>query len=136
MEVSNIARSPVSALLVGRVARGALAGLRRQDLRHISVALVTPKTMRRLNRTHRDIDLPTDVLSFSLGHSGSHAADGEVILCYPYLKAQAKRMKIPIREEVSRMLIHGILHLAGYDHEKRQDAAVMFPLQERLLKKL
>ncbi|MDO8435601.1 MAG: rRNA maturation RNase YbeY [bacterium] len=134
VQVSNPARSPITIKEIDRISRAVLTRLRNAHLRCISVALVTVPVMRRLNRTRRGIDRATDVLSFSFGSGGGGVVDGEVVLCYPYLKDQAKRVGVPLREEVTRMLIHGILHLAGHDHEKPKDAAVMFPLQERYLK--
>lgn len=136
IEVTNPGRSPVSAVDVERVARVTLKKLNRPDLRSVSIAWITSPAIRRLNRERRGIDRPTDVLSFFLGAEGGGTADGEIVLCYPYLQSQAKRLKVPIRQEVFRMLIHGILHLAGYDHETDKDAAAMFPLQERFLRRL
>ena len=133
VEVSNPARSPVSVARIRHVASGVLAKLCRPGLRRISIAFVTGAAMRRLNRTRRGIDRTTDVLSFFLGAAEGDAVNGEVVLCYPYLKAQAQRVGVSVREEVIRMLVHGILHLAGYDHETKKDAGVMFPIQERMV---
>lgn len=94
----------------------------------ISVAFVSEKEMRRLNKQYRGKDASTDVLSFE--------GWDEIFLCYPVLKRQAKQMGHTTRSEAVFLLVHGLLHLAGYDHLNPKDAARMFPLQARLLRKL
>ncbi len=99
--------------------------------------------MQVLNKRYRKLDRPTDVLSFS-----SQEADlpkalqstliswGDVIICPPYAKKEAKRRSLPLREELIRLLIHGVLHLAGYDHQTEKDEAKMFGIQEGLVEEL
>ena len=106
----------------------------------VSIHFVGDRRMRRLNRLYRGLDRPTDVLSFAvkegprLVHSDTDDW-GDIFLDVPYIQRQARRLHISYREECLRMLIHGILHSAGYDHVKGTDAAMMFALQESLLKK-
>ncbi|HYE59791.1 MAG TPA: rRNA maturation RNase YbeY [Candidatus Kapabacteria bacterium] len=106
----------------------------------LSVHCVGEKKIRTLNRTYRGLDRPTDVLSFSALEGdkvGIEAAEevGDIFLCIPYIQRQAKRLGVPYREELTRMLIHGILHAVGYDHMEKKDAEKMFSLQEAILKK-
>ncbi len=116
------------------------AGIRRKPL--ISIHLIGDKRMRRMNREYRGKDKTTDVLSFSTldGTPIPRAADtafgndwGDIFISIPQIKRQAKQYGRPYKEEFTRMLVHGILHLAGYDHEKTADADIMMPLQERLV---
>jgi probable rRNA maturation factor len=106
----------------------------------ISIHCIGNARMRTLNRIYRGIDRPTDVLSFAaaegIGMKGDTDEIGDVFLAFPYLIHQAKRVGVPVDEECLRMLIHGILHALGYDHGKKKDAAVMFSLQESLLKQV
>jgi len=83
--------------------------------------------MRQLNRQHRGLDRATDVLSFSLG---------DIFLCPSYIRRQARRFGVSYQEECTRTLIHGILHLTGYDHATQRQAKKMFGLQEKLLQEL
>jgi probable rRNA maturation factor len=102
----------------------------------VSVHLVGERKMRSLNKLHRRIDRPTDVLSFATHEEGVWSVGddwGDIFLCPAYIKAQAKRFDVTFKQEMKRMIIHGMLHLLGYDHEKKDDAAVMFGLQEQLL---
>jgi probable rRNA maturation factor len=76
--------------------------------------------MRRLNREWRGKDRPTDVLSFSLRegeHGGVASALGDVVISLETAARQARDRRSSLASEVDRLLVHGILHLAGYDHE-------------------
>lgn len=97
-------------------------------IEHIFVAFVSEPEMRRLNKKFRKKDRSTDVLSFE--------GWDEILLCYPVLKRQARELGHSTRTEALFILVHGLLHLAGYDHVKPTDAARMFPLQTKILNKL
>jgi len=86
----------------------------------LSVSLVRDAEIRRLNRRYRGKDRPTDVLSFSLreGEFGDVACSiGDVVISLETAARQAVDNGFQLVEEVDRLLVHGILHLAGYDHE-------------------
>lgn len=104
--------------------------------KEISAVFVSPKEMRRLNKTYRKKDSMTDVLSFTLDPTESEGEIGEIILSYEQAKRQAKEMKHSVRDEIVFLLVHGILHVFGHDHIKEKDAKKMFPLQTNALKKL
>lgn len=99
----------------------------------LSVHMVGQHRMRSLNRQYRGVDAPTDVLSFEAGDEwwGDAPELGDIFLCQPYILAQAKRFDVSAKEEMTRMLIHGMLHLLGYDHDSDTHAADMFGRQER-----
>lgn len=99
----------------------------------VRVVFVGPTRMAQLNLKYRGAHGATDVLSFSA--HGEHTYLGEVLLCRSYLRRQARANCVPYEEELSRMTIHGVLHLLGYDHERASDARVMFVKQEQYLKK-
>ena len=97
--------------------------------------------MRRLNRVWRGKDRTTDVLSFEEGSpwpaaKGTLPFLGDIIVSIPQVRRQAKDQKRPFRKEFALMLVHGALHLLGYDHMTKKDEAEMFPIQERVLRKL
>ena len=86
----------------------------------LSLRLVGDREIHGLNRDYRGKDRPTDVLSFSLreGEFGAVSdALGDVVISLDTAVRQAGENRRPLTEEVDRLLIHGILHLAGYDHE-------------------
>ncbi len=99
----------------------------------VSVAFLTKPEIKKINQAYRGKNMPTDVLSFT------HAEDGvlgEVLICYPIAQQQAKKQGVRAREEVLRLLVHGVLHLMGYDHVKKKEAEEMFALQEVILSKV
>lgn len=103
----------------------------------LSIHCIGDKRMRKLNYQYRRKDKTTDVLSFSLREGptvfGDKNALGDIFISVPQIRRQAHRLRISPREEFMRMLIHGILHILGYDHHKKEDAKIMFSLQEKLL---
>ncbi len=86
----------------------------------LSVTLVGKTRMQSLNRQYRKKDHPTDVLAFPVGKVQKSCTPlvGDVIICLPIAISQAKQFGNTPKEEIVRLLIHGILHLLGYDHEK------------------
>ena len=91
----------------------------------ICVALVSDTSMRRLNRTYRNKDRTTDVLAFAYREVKSDVAPllGDVVISIPAARRQAKAGSHSLDEEVLRLLIHGVLHLVGYDHERSRQQA-------------
>ncbi len=99
----------------------------------VSVAFISSTEMRKLNRTCRRKDKITDVLSFELDEG---TLKGEVLISYEQAKRQAKEARHSTRDEIVFLLVHGILHVFGYDHIKPSDKKKMFRLQERILDSL
>jgi probable rRNA maturation factor len=89
-----------------------------------------------LNSRYLLRDYPTDVLSFpfneELPEEGFYL--GDIFVCYPIAGEQAKENAIPLEEELLTLMVHGILHLGGYDHET--DSGEMEKLQEQLLNRV
>lgn len=117
------------------------AGLRqwiRAILRHLSqrqaelsLALVTDHEIRSLNRQYRGKDKPTDVLSFPLADELHPFLLGDVVISVETAARQAQRRGHSLREELQILLIHGILHLLGYDHEVSRSEAIRMHRKER-----
>lgn len=105
----------------------------------VSVALVGDHEMRPLNARYRKKNKTTDVLSFPADPSmpSKAALLGDVIISVEQARRQAKERKISLKIEMVTLLIHGILHLLGYDHERSQrQAKVMASLEQKLLRQL
>lgn len=104
----------------------------------LSILLTNDETIRQLNKQWRNKDKPTDVLSFLVNEKPfgyKYTVLGDVIISLPYAKKQAKEIGLTEKEEILRLLAHGILHLLGYDHEtSEEDAKVMFDLQDKIFK--
>jgi probable rRNA maturation factor len=86
------------------------------------VVLCSDYLIRKLNRQYRKKDKATDVLSFRLGDDDLL---GEIYISPQRAKVQARRYGVAYEEELKRLLIHGLLHLMGYDHIKRTDRVIM-----------
>lgn len=88
----------------------------------LDISLVGDIEMTKINNTYRNKNKTTDVLSFPLleGEGGefSHGHLGDLVISVPTAFQQAKLYGVSRKEEITRLLIHGILHLLGYDHEK------------------
>lgn len=118
----------------------ARAGTLLQELGHaaseLSVSLVSDEEMAAMNGRYRGVDRPTDVLSFSL-LEGDHAEFhgdllGEVVIDVEFAARQAASLAHSLDSEMTRLLIHGTLHLLGYDHQEEDDARTMEALEETL----
>jgi rRNA maturation RNase YbeY len=101
----------------------------------IEVSVVGQARMRQLNREARGKDKPTDVLSFELPPSfRTQGLIGSIVICLPVLKAQAKAQRHAAATELEVLVVHGLLHLLGYDHERGPRAArVMAGLERKLI---
>jgi rRNA maturation RNase YbeY len=107
----------------------------------LAVTLVGPARMRSLNRRWRKTDRPTDVLAFPLQQpkiAGYTAVSlGDLFVCPAVVRAKAEAGGTPERAQFTWTLVHGLLHLAGYDHERGPRAAArMAALERRLLNTL
>ena len=98
-----------------------------------TIAFVSDKKIRELNRQFRNIDKATDVLSFPSDEPGDMDL-GDVAVSVDTAAAQAKENGLKFEEEIAQLILHGLLHLSGYDHET--DNGEMNRLELRLRKKL
>lgn len=133
VEINNLTTTPIREELVRRTAE-LLLKKERKLKKELSIAFVGQKRMRRLNKMYRGKDKSTDVLAFSPGNRerfyGEQKNAGEIIISVQDLKKNAKDFDVPFEQELLRIIVHGILHLAGYDHEKTQkEAKIMFKKQ-------
>jgi probable rRNA maturation factor len=128
-------RLPLPAALVRRVVAAVLRGERRQA--HISVTFLGRDAMRRLNAAHKGRPAPTDVLSFAMTDPRGFTV-GDVYLCPWVARREARARRIPTRQELVRLIVHGTLHALGYDHPEGDDRtqSVMWRRQERYVERL
>lgn len=103
--------------------------------RELSVVFLKEIDAKHLNWTHRQKDYATDILSFSTDDPESL---GELVLCPVVLQKQAKENKQTFEREINYMILHGVLHLLGYDHENVPEdrARDMLALQDQIFEKL
>jgi len=113
----------------------AILKLAGRDQAELSLALIGNAEMRQLNARYRHKDYPTDVLSFPI--EGTMAAEssllGDVIISVEKARQQAKERRHAVDLEMATLLIHGIVHLLGYDHERSaRDARAMGRMEKKL----
>lgn len=101
----------------------------------LSLLLCDDAFIRKLNAEYRDKDEPTDVLSFSQdGLPFEEAAKGgDIVISLQTVRRYAEKFEVQEEEELKRVIIHGILHLKGLDHESNDQREPMLQEQERLL---
>lgn len=103
-----------------------------------SVIFVDRDTIHEINKEYRGIDRETDVISFAFEDNGKLVYNnvrllGEIYICIPKMIDQAKEYGHSEKRELSFLAVHGLLHLLGYDHMKKEDEKIMFALQELIL---
>lgn len=114
-----------------------LRSTRRSDF-DLSISFVTDSAIKRLNCRFRGINRPTDVLSFpfsptiSKPTTGSPRLLGDVVISIERARSQSRRLGHALTIELQKLLIHGILHLCGYDHHSLRDARRMDRLEHRI----
>lgn len=103
----------------------------------VEITVIGDAAMKKLNHQYRGKNKVTDVLSFGWQEGGKMPSTilGEIYICYPQIKRQAKTFACSHKEEFTRMLVHGLLHSVGYDHITKRQAEKMFPLQEKIVAK-
>lgn len=103
----------------------------------VTLVLAGDETVRRLNKRYRGKDRATDVLSFGLG-DGRRLGEpfGDIVVSVDAARRQARDYGATTSQEIVRLAVHGALHLCGYDHHERREAARMHGLTRRLLRQL
>jgi probable rRNA maturation factor len=97
----------------------------------VTIRIVGQAEGRLLNRSYRRKDYATNVLTFVFR---DHAPlEGDLALCAPVITREARMQRKPVTAHYAHMIVHGLLHLQGYDHENNQDAAVMERRERTLL---
>jgi probable rRNA maturation factor len=121
----------------GPVEADALAALMARDLAQaeLSLVLTDDATIQQLNRDYRGIDSPTDVLSFAQQEAEGPAGSilGDLIISLPTARRQARERGHSLAVEVRMLMVHGLLHLLGYDHETEEQRTEMAAAEQALL---
>ena len=99
--------------------------------KEICITFLDDKGMRKLNSTYRGIKRTTDVLSFPQDGPDTQSL-GDIIISVDTAKRHARFYKISLQREIMKLIIHGILHILGYDHKKKNDASKMRKKEKEL----
>lgn len=103
-----------------------------------NVIVVSTDKIHELNKTYRNIDRPTDVISFALEDDSTfiktdYRVLGDIYICLDKARSQAVEYGHSFKREICFLSIHGLLHLLGYDHMNPEDEKIMFGLQDKIL---
>jgi probable rRNA maturation factor len=101
----------------------------------LTVLLSSDEKLKALNREFRGRDKPTNVLSFPTADR-QDGYRGDIAIAYGVTRREAEAAGKRFADHASHLVVHGVLHLAGYDHEKMRDAKIMEPLEVKILKRL
>ncbi len=104
----------------------------------LNIVIVSEEKIREINKTYRNNDSITDVISFAFEESDNISYNGfrflgEIYICYDRCVSQAKDYGHSIKRELCYLAVHGLLHLLGYDHMNDEDKIVMRSLEEEIL---
>jgi probable rRNA maturation factor len=130
-----ISRRLAAAALAAPAPKGATSSTGPVEL---TILLADDATVQDLNRRFRGIDKPTNVLSFPAEDdaprpAGAHAVLGDVAIAFETTRREAASEGISVADHLAHLVVHGVLHLRGYDHEHPADAEVMEALEVAIL---
>jgi probable rRNA maturation factor len=143
IQVDSDYEALVDAGLVQRVAEAVFTAEGQSAAAGCSVVIMGDQAIQALNREYRDVDEPTDVLAFAAleGERLTWPEEeglylGDVLISYPTARAQAEERGETVAEELSLLIVHGCLHLMGYDHGDEDERVRMWARQEEILEAL
>lgn len=131
LEINNRTKSKINIKLIKKTVEKFLDHYRLQN-KAVSLALVGDNEIRKINKQYRRKDRATDVLSFN----GENDYLGEILIDYAQIKRQAKEFGRTRDEELVFILVHGLLHLIGYNDETEKDRKKMIELGEGFINKI
>ncbi|MFZ5559531.1 MAG: rRNA maturation RNase YbeY [Patescibacteria group bacterium] len=126
LEINNLTPSRIDKKFLKKIA-GRVSKLVKFKIPELSVVIVSGARMKSLNRKYRGRNRVTDVLAFDYG---------EIILCLSQAKKQAKKLSHSLKKELAILLIHGILHLVGYNDKTKRNYNKMVKKEEEICQKL
>lgn len=136
IEINNQTKTHVCRRRLTRFLSSAAKQLKQKQPQTLSFAIVGETAIRKLNKLHRRQDKVTDVLSFEENDFvDPENVLGEIIICLPRAKKQAKEFRHSLIKEVHRLALHGYMHLLGYDHIKAKEAEKMEALEKNIFNK-
>lgn len=140
IDVNNESGWPADEKQLVRLSGFALAQLRIHPQADLSILLVDEATMTQYHEKFMDLPGPTDVLSFpmdelrvpKIGQPPPQGLLGDIVLCPAEIKRRAPQEGRTLDDEMAYLVLHGLLHLLGYDHAEPAEEAAMFKLQDTL----
>lgn len=142
-EIANSIDVKINEQLIKKCVQAFGQAAKIKKKKSFSLAFVDSKTIQKFNRSYRGKDKATDVLSFAQRDSDFNGPEeeaelGEILICYSQAKKQAKENGWTIDYEICRLLIHGLAHLIGYEHEgvSQKEEEKMIKFEASVINKL
>jgi probable rRNA maturation factor len=147
----NVFVEPHYPLRRAQLSRACMKTLEKMKVKgkvEIAISVIGDRKMRKMNKDFRNIDSPTDVLAFPYTLADSRPKDfvnpptqkylnfGEILISYPQLLSRSAKESVLVDDMANILVVHGVLHLLGYDHEKPDEAAKMETLEDSILPEL
>jgi probable rRNA maturation factor len=152
IEILHEEIEPISPPMQELLERCLQAAAEREEVSgEVVVTLVNNERIHELNREYRGVDRPTDVLSFAMNETGEGEMDiyvdeeeidefpnmlGDIVISLPKAQEQAEEYGHSLERELGFLVVHGFLHLLGYDHGTEEEEKEMFSRQEEILQKI
>jgi probable rRNA maturation factor len=139
VEIRKKIKSQVDPYLVKEAARITLEHQRISPDSSLTIVISDDDHLTQLNQQFNNIDETTDVLAFPTDHIDPDIETpylGDVIISYPRAFEQANSIGHPVESELQLLIVHGVLHLLGYDHSNEQEKALMWSAQSEILSQL
>ena len=111
--------------ILQKIARLVLKELGLPKDSELSITFIDDARMRELNRTYRNIDRTTDVLSFPQSEGPDFTLLGDIVISIETAQRHSVSYEVTLHEELKKLIIHGILHLLGHDHKKKKETEIM-----------
>jgi probable rRNA maturation factor len=128
-------KSPLDSAQLESISKAISEIIKIEKVANIGLAFVDANTIKELNSKYAGNDYPTDVLSFEYGNN-EEGNVGDIAICKDIAVSQAKENKISVEAELTLLLVHGVLHILGYDHQDEDEIASLDSIQSDIMKKL
>jgi probable rRNA maturation factor len=136
LEISDDFRAQIDSHLIEEAVFTSLRHQSAGDVAEMSIVITSDEKLRTLNRQYRDVDAPTDVLSFPADFTDPENKVpylGDIIISYPRAAHQAAVGGHAVIAEIQLLVVHGVLHLLGYDHTQPSEKNEMWTAQKEIL---
>ncbi|BAL80948.1 rRNA maturation RNase YbeY [Caldisericum exile] len=131
--LSKVRKYKVNKCALKNIIRTIFEELHVKERGYISIALLSKNAIRELNKKYRNKDKPTNVLSFQIDYKKGKDLYGEILISPEVAHEEAKKLGNNFNDYFIFLIIHGVLHLLGYDHEKEEEKVLMEEVEEKLL---
>lgn len=135
IQINNLTKFKIDKKLSTGLAKKVIKGENKKiEFKNLSIAFVSPLEIQKANKKYRGKNKPTDVLSFGIEDSSyslpTTHCQLQLMICPEVVKKNSEKFGVTFKYEMSKILIHGILHLAGYDHEASEKEAMAMEAKE------